>query len=480
MNALDVAPHALAHLPHGARQGLARTLRAIPAGLRYGSPYRTWRCRIRRAASDPAFAARAQDAALVTLIDRARFGSPAHRERLGPALGFGSLDAAAVRAAWHRVPVLRRADVLDLGRRLCATDPARLDACILGDGASRPLSIFLDRGRETVTLAFLHEAWARAGFAPHDTRAVFRGLDLRGPSHMQEEPMRGELRLSVLHLSDAVMEGYREAILDRRIAFLDGYPSALATFAAFLLRRHGPLRQIRGLLPTSERLAAPLRAILERAFPQAALAPVYGLREKAAFATEVPGEPDTYAFDPLFGLTELVDAQGRPVTRPGQSGFLLATGLLFPGMPLIRYETGDRAELVEAASAENGRRLIVRRIRSRQEPDEVVGRSGRSIPLSGLFPTDDALLGVCTFQFVQEEPGRVTLHVVPSSGPLPDFTGTLLRVNRALAGELELDLAIVSRIPTTLRGKRRMFDRRPNSAHASVSAGDRTGARRHA
>jgi hypothetical protein len=34
---------------------------------------------------------------------------------------------------------------------------------------------------------------------------VFRGVEVRGAGHMQDEPALGELRCSVFHLSDAVM-----------------------------------------------------------------------------------------------------------------------------------------------------------------------------------------------------------------------------------------------------------------------------------
>ncbi|GJD47483.1 hypothetical protein OPKNFCMD_0191 [Methylobacterium crusticola] len=460
MNALDVARGAYARLPLGTRLGLGRVLRHVPPALKYGGTYRTWRARIARAGRDPAFAQAAQDAALLALVARARDASPAWRARLAPALGDGPLDGAALRAAWARIPVLTGAEVVAEGRRLCTRDPSRLDECVTGGSSGRPVKFLIDRGRSPIEYAFVHDAWARAGFGPGDTRAVFRGVDIAGPDHMHDEPALGELRCSVFHLSDGVMAGYLAAIRARGIAFLHGYPSALAIFAAYVLRAHAPLRQIRGVLPVSERIPAPLRRNLERAFPEAVLAPFYGLSEKVAFANEVRGEPDTYAFEPLYGLTEIVDPAGEPVTRPGGRGRLVSTGLLFPGMPLIRYETGDEAELVEAASPQNGARLRVRRIVPRHGHDYLVGRSGILVPLSGMLQVDEEILGVGEFQFVQEEPGRVSLRIVPRNGAVPDFTGYLLRANRKAAGELEMRLEIVDQIPTTVRGKRKFIDQR--------------------
>jgi phenylacetate-CoA ligase len=468
VNALDVARGAYARLPVGARLGLGRVLRHLPASLKYGGTYRAWRRRIVEAANDPAVASAAQEAALVALVARARAASPAHRERLVPVLGEGPLDPAALRAAWGRIPVLTAAEVMAQGTRLCTADPATLDECATGGSSGRPVRFLLDRGRSPVEVAFVHEAWARAGFRPGDARAVFRGVEVRGAGHMQDEPALGELRCSVFHLSDAVMAGYLAEIRRRGIAFLHGYPSALSIFAAYVLRAHGPLAQIRGVLPTSERIPAPFRATLSRAFPGAVLAPFYGLSEKVAFATEVPGEPDHYVFDPLYGHAEIVDEAGTPLTRPGERGRLVATGLLFTGMPLIRYETGDEAEVVAAPTRENGARLTVRAIVPRHGHDYLVGRSGILVPLSAMLQVDEEIFGVGEFQFVQEEPGRVILRIVPRGGAVPDFTGYLLRANRKAAGELDLRLEIVDGLPTTMRGKRKFIDQRLDVAREAA------------
>ncbi|MEH3147862.1 MAG: CoF synthetase [Methylobacterium frigidaeris] len=477
MNALDVARGAYARLPLETRLGLGRVLRHLPVSLKYGGTYRSWRRRIVRAAGDPAFAWQQQEAALLGVVARARDLSQAHRQRLAPVLGDGPLDAASLRAAWARIPILTSREVVAGNHRLCTVDPATLDECFTGGSSGRPVRFLLDRGRSPVEYAFVHAAWARAGFHPRDVRAVFRGVEIRDPSRMHDEPALGELRCSVFHLSDPVMAGYLAEIRRRGIAFLHGYPSALSIFAAYILRAHGPLAQIRGVLPISERIPAPFRATLARAFPGAVLAPFYGLSEKAAFATEVPGEPDAYVFDPLYGYTEIVDAAGAPLTRPGERGRLVSTGLLFPGMPLIRYETGDEAEIVAPPGPENGGRLTVRAIVPRHGHEYLVGRSGILVPLSGMLQVDEEIFSVGEFQFVQDEPGRVTLRVVPRGGTVPDFTGYLLRANRKAAGELDLRLEIVDGIPTTVRGKRKFIDQRLTVARQAADlAGEPSGA----
>lgn len=460
MLTLDIARGAYARLPVTTRLRLGKLLRFAPASLKYGGTYRRWRVSIARASRDPAFAVEQQDAALLAMIERARQASPFHRSRLAPILGDGALDIGTLRAAWHRIPILTGAEVVENTRALCTVPPETLDPCVTGGSSGRPVKFFLDRGRSPIEYAFVHDAWTRTGFRPGTLRAVFRGVEIAGPTHMHEEPALAELRCSVFHLSDEVMAGFLAAIETRKIAYLHGYPSALAIFAGFVRRRRGALPRICGVLPASERLPSILRDELAHAFPEATIAPFYGLSEKVAFATEVPDTPESYVFDPLYGMTEIVDADGVPAQGPGTRGRLVSTGLLFPGLPFIRYDTGDEAELVEPARPANGYRLRVRRIVPRHSQDYLVGQSGILVPISALLQVDEEILGVGEFQFMQEVPGRVVLKIVPRRGGVPDFSGYLTKANRKAAGEVEMSLEIVDAIPTTRSGKRKFIDQR--------------------
>ncbi len=473
---LDVARGAYAQLPLPMRRRLGALLRFVPVSARYGRTYRAWRRRIEAAEAEPAKAAAIQAGRLLDVVRLAISASPGHRDRLAPVFGReGPRDADALLARWAEVPVLTGDEVVTGGERFCTVPAERLDIGLTGGSSGRPVRFYLDRGRAPIEYAFVHHAWRRAGFRPGLPRAVFRGVETAGAAHMHYEPALAELRCSVFHLSDSVMAGYLQEIQARRIAHLHGYPSALAIFADHVLRSCGPLDTIAGVLPTSERLPAHLRRSIERAFPAAILAPTYGLSEKVAFATEVEGAPDVYEFDPLYGYTELVDIQGRAVVREGERGRIVSTGLLFPGMPLIRYETGDEADLVALPSRANGARLQVRRIVPRHGHEYLIGRSGILMPLSGMLQVDEEILGVGEFQFVQDTPGAVTLRVVPRSGPVPDFGAYLARANAKARGEITLAIEIVDSLPTTVRGKRKFIDQRlPEALRAeALAAADR-------
>jgi phenylacetate-CoA ligase len=308
----------------------------------------------------------------------------------------------------------------------------------------------------------VHDAWSRAGYRAGEPRWVMRGVELGAAgAHMQYDASLAELRCSVFHLSDDVMRSYYEEMRRRGIRYIHGYPSAMAVFASFLLRSGlGPMREIRGVFPISERFYAGYRDVIARAFDRAAIVAFYGLSEKVAFARERDGEPDVYDFDPLYGYTELVDDAGAAVTEPGQMGRIISTGLLFRGMPLIRYQTGDCAELVALPSLGNRYCLAVRKITPKHGHEFFIGRSGILISVSGVLQISDEMFDIREFQFYQDTIGVAVLRVVPQPGHAPDLASYVDLINRKAAGELDIKIEVVERIATTMRGKRKFIDQR--------------------
>src|SRR5690606_12444671 len=208
----------------------------------------------------------------------------------------------------------------------------------------------------------------------------------------------------VFQMTDALMPRYLDEIKRRGIRFIRGYPSALVTLACFAARKGLINADIRGIMLHSEQVHAHYRELLMRAFPDAQLIAFYGMSEKCAFAVEDINEPCTYDFEPLYGFTELLDEDGRPITTPGQRGRIVSTGLPYHGMPFIRYDTGDEAEFVAAASAQNGWRLRFSGITPRFTNELVVTRSGNHFHIADLFMIDEFLSDTTDLQFEQFQP----------------------------------------------------------------------------
>jgi phenylacetate-CoA ligase len=479
---IDIARGAYSRLPPRTRSKLASFLRFVPEDMKWGSGYRGWRAQLTAARNDPALIETQRKRAHMAMIAAAQrtsyyqalfeelFGADYAPERL--------LDATN----WTRIPVLTGATVLAHARDMCTRPPEELDTGSSGGTSGKPVKFYLDRNRSPIEYAFVHDAWSRAGFRAGDPRCVFRGLELSNadPAHMEYDPALAELRCSVFHLTDATMRGYYDAIVRRKIRFIHGYPSAIAIFAAFLIRAGlAPLSQIAGVFLTSERFDSTQHDIVRQAFAGATLVPFYGLSEKVAFASAQAGNPHVFEFEPLYGYTELVDEQGIPVVTPGTSGRIVSTGLLFSGMPFIRYDTGDTAELVALPGPTNGYRLTVRDIRPKHVTEYLVGRSGSLVAIKGIISNlQGTAYGIREYQFFQDAPGEAIVRLVPLGRSAADFSATDFSnyrdlLNRKLAGELHVAVEVVNRIPMTSRGKRKFIDQRLDlaAAQAALRAG---------
>lgn len=459
----DWARGAYARLPGSTRRFVGPLAGMLPTTMRYGGTFRSWQQRIARSRIDSAFALASQTAALQHVVDGARRLSPFYAARFDAAFG-ADASVDAILADWSRLPILTADMVSRDPRSLCTEDPDGLDITSTGGTSGHPLTFFIDRWRSPVEFAFVMSAWQRAGCTLETWRAAFRGFAI--PDFPQriidvDHGLR-EVKISVFHVSDDLIPRYLEEIERRGVTCLQGYPSALALFAAGV-RRLGlaPVRRIRSVVMSSERLYPHHRRLIGAVFPQAQVVPYYGLSEKCAFASEVQGQPDHYDFEPLYGLTELVDDDGQPVTEQGRNGRIISTGLLYPGMPFIRYDTGDRATLVDLPHAGNAHRLRLSHIVPRNSFEYLVTADQRLVSMLGVCGFHDEMTSVSDYQLVQTEPGRALVRLVLVPGTAHDDVLPYLRlINSKAGGSITFDFEIVGALPRTNRGKCRFIEQR--------------------
>jgi phenylacetate-CoA ligase len=470
---LDIARGAYAHLPAQARSNIAWALRLIPEDLKWGSTYRDWRESLTQTRRNPALIQDRQDRSRLAVVAIAAERSPYYRALFGDVFGTRVTPQQLLDDAhWRQIPILTPAIVMDQAREMCTRPLTELDIGSSGGTSGKPVKFYLDKHRSPIEYAFVHDTWARAGFRAGDPRCVFRSLDLGGSGSertcMQYDPPLAELRCSVFHLSDETMRSYHDEIVNRGIRFIHGYPSAIMIFAAFLLRAGlAPLSQIRGVFPTSERFNASHSEVVSRAFGHPKIVPFYGLSEKVAFASVPADDLDVFEFEPLYGYTELLDDEDTPVTTVGATGRIVSTGLLFPGMPLLRYDTGDRAELIAPPAAANGYRLTVRGISPKHGIEYLLSRSNLLIAVKGVISNlQGTAYGIREYQFYQDTPGELVVRIVPLPGASNDFTNYRDLLNRKMEGELRATIEIVDAIATTPRGKRKFIDQRLDLSNA--------------
>lgn len=431
-------------LPHQ----LAPVSRALPPRLKYGPAFPATKKEIEHARADRGWALREGERRLRSVLWHAGSHSEFYRERMRT---FGE-DLSH----W---PVLDRADVKSHRLEMLTVPPGEVEEISTSGSSGESLTFFLDRGRSAREWAFVTSAWERAGYDTAQWRMVIRGIP-QPRKAIEVDPVSLELRVSAGRLDDKVAASALAWARKLSVRFVHGYPSsvrALAQYSRTLDPSFGST--IRGILPISEPVSDDAWRVFRQAFPAAVCMPFYGMSEKVAFGRFVETDPDgelVYEIDPLYGFTELLDDSGQRITTPGVTGRVVSTGLLMRGMPLLRYDTGDRAELVQAADESRGHWQRLRRLTPRRTPDFLIGRDGRGIPTTAMNVHGEAMHSVVAYQMRQARPGEVFVLVVPQPGADPQRAARMLAsaFEDACEGNVVFDSKPVSVIPPGPNGKR--------------------------
>jgi phenylacetate-CoA ligase len=244
------------------------------------------------------------------------------------------------------------------------------------------------------------------------------------------------------------IDGYLNALAEFTPDIIDGYPSSLLPLARRLKSHvHGRIRPT-AVITSGDALTPFARRQIEEAFS----CPVfdhYGAAEMVAFITEC--RAGSYHVNDDYGVVEIV-RDGR-AALPGESGEIVATGLLNEAMPLIRYATGDIA-VPGTTHCPCGRTFPT--------IERIMGRADE-----GLFAPDGHMVGrldvmlrgvstVMEARIIQDAPDHVTLEAVALDTIDPLEAATIMtELRQRLGPSIKADLVRVKRIPRTPSGRYR-------------------------
>ena len=465
MTFMDMARGAYVRSPAAVRRSLAPLVALAPTRLKFGGTYRQWRERIARANADPAYAAERHVGNLRALLHLAHERSPFYRDlfdnHLGVGFDFDTFEPADI----TRLPVLRKEELPAAGDTLLTVPKSQADVGdTSGSNGEKPFTFYLDKDRSAREMAFVYDAWSRVGFAEGMSKIVLRGFSLTtdGKRIAEWEPALRELRLSVYPMTPDDVGRYIDLIDQHGLTYLYGYPSAIELMCRHMARIGRRLqRPLEGILPISEPLYAHQRNLIANVLGPVPVANFYGLSEKVLFARELD-ENDTYAFDPLYGLAELLDEDGRQITEPGREGRLVGTGFLTSATPFVRYDTEDRATLLELPSAANGQRLKVQHIIPRRKPDFLISSDMNRVVTIDFTPENPRYFaGIEEYQFFQQKPGEVTMRYIPTTdGTEADAQRVATDLTNRTREKIKFDILRVDKLACGRAGKRAFIDQR--------------------
>jgi phenylacetate-CoA ligase len=391
-------------------------------------------------------ASRRSDAYLDAVLTTAAF-APWYQSTW-PASGSGAPDLADL-------PILERSMVANHTDELLTglvPQPLRRKVTTAGSTGA-PVAVWLDRAISLSEWRFMTRQWRVVGYRRGTWRVVLRG---RPPPNVHDaEPrvshVRRELRLSTFHLSDDTLDMYLAAIRKYEGSFLHAFPSSALRLAELCMANGRRIPGFKGLLLGSEAVTPSQRDTLASIY-ECPVFSWYGHTEKVLLGGECQYSRDYHLF-PGYGIAEIVDETGSPITEPGILGRLIGTGFLNHCAPLVRYDTGDLAAFApgQCECGFQGQRLmsIVGRTR-----DYLVTPSGSQVSIAALNLENDLYLGLLQIQFVQREsPEKVLVRLVVADKWTETNTAELGDALRLRLPGCEVTLTLVRSVETTPNGK---------------------------
>lgn len=359
----------------------------------------------------------------------------------------------------------RRNDLVD--RRTAASHIQKATS----GSSGQPFELEYDRESEVWRRAMKWRTYGWAGYRPGTRALHYWGMPvpldgLNGLKIRLDRSLRRERYVDCLAQDDRSLRQAVDVVRRFRPEVIVGFTMSLAKLARFIVERNLRDWDRISVIGGAEPLLEADRAALVEAFGDGVF-DMYGARETMLLAGECEAHQGLHTMDDGHVVEVVVD--GRPA-RPGEVGEVLVTDLHNFGMPLIRYQNGDLAEVSDGAPCPCGRGLsrpIVRIIGRRTEQlRDVHGQ-----PISGLLvPALIALFRhhVEEYQVIQRASGEVVLRVVP--GHKYDASA-MAEVTTKARGYLKLPVRVeqVSRIDRGPGGKHRVVIVEPPSAQTDGS-----------
>lgn len=356
-----------------------------------------------------------------------------------------------------KLPVLTKDIIREKQRDLVREDVPleELRPHFSGGSTGVPLKFFRSREYMVASDAGTYRNLKQCDWHPGEMIAFFWGGSdkLYAMSRVEFELRQFARRMyqfDPFHSGEAEMADWAKRFRRVQPRVILGYASTIARFAAFLHSQKQSMERIKGVFTTAEKLYAPQREAIERAF-RCKVFDCYGSSEVQNIAAECPkGKMHINA--------DFVVLEEDGTTEEGPRPFLV-TSLKNLSMPFIRYRNEDCGYLSQEHCS-CGNNFPLMRLEIARTSDNFLFPDGRVVHgefFTHLMYGSD---GIANFQFHQTATDELVLWIVPSPG---DSQGRQNKIREAIrqiqsvcpGHAVRVEVREVDAIPLSAAGKHR-------------------------
>jgi len=390
---------------------------------------------------------RRQQQDLAAIVAHAVSNTAYYREKFAAAVGQGG-GAPGIGA----LPLLRKDDVIrhmdDLLDR--NADRSQVKVGHTGGSTGTPLAFYYDDAKHELMRAGMIRSYMMSGWRPGEKILNFWGArqDVRADGvfgGQYADAIAAEKTIAAYEYTEAQLRDWAAAIRAYRPVLLQGYASILAEVARYVVVAGMRMpATLRGVYSTAEVLDDRQRELMQRAFG-CKVFNQYGSREIPNIACEC-------RHGNLHVFTDMVHLEAVPLDGEDR---LVVTSLTNRLMPFIRYDIGDSGRLKEGGCA-CGSPFPLMEMGMCRRNDLIRTRGGKSVHPSYFNRLLYGQTQIGQYQFVQDEPDKITLNVVAGTKLSAATASSLAQsIRRDVDAGMAFELNYVDEIKRTASGKHR-------------------------
>lgn len=239
----------------------------------------------------------------------------------------------------NSIPVLTKQKAKDLREFLDNPKYAKNAMRLRTSGSTgEPFEVAVSDNAWVVEQAMVWRHWAWGGYSFRDKLAMVRSFAPKpGEKFYKHDKLRNFFMFSPFRLNDTQISDYLNFMKNEGISILRGYPSSILTLAEYVQRTGHEIPNLKLILTASESLTNQDRELIENVF-KTKISNHYGLAEIIVMMGDCGMHCGMHNYDD-YGYLELHD------TEISNQKKIIGTNLHNLATPLIRYDTGDIAEL---------------------------------------------------------------------------------------------------------------------------------------
>lgn len=297
-----------------------------------------------------------------------------------------------------------------------------------------PFEVFVSDNAWIVEQAMVWRHWMWGGYSFRDKLAMVRSFAPKeGEKIYKHDKLRNFYMFSPFRLNDYQISSYLKIMIDEGISILRGYPSSILTIAEYVLRTGHPIPKLKLILTASETLTANDREIIESVF-NAKISNHYGLAEIVVMMGDCGMHCGLHNYDD-YGYLELHD------TEIVEHKKIIGTNLHNLATPLIRYDTGDIAQVNNSVVSCSHSFNSINNILGRKD-QQIQTPEGYKIPTVNFYTMFEKFSKITRWQIIQHRINYIEFLIKVESNEIFLDDELKLEINSRLPKSVEIKITI--------------------------------------